>query len=74
MTFNEDTRVKIPAIPTLTRLGYYLNNNEINQIFEILLKYDLTPSQKTKLYKIFNELCDYGFYHKVEKYIEQIKD
>ena len=60
--------------PISSKCPYYLNNNEINQIFEILLKYDLTPLQKDKLDEIFNELSNYGFYHKVEKYIEQIKN
>ena len=60
--------------PISSKCPYYLNNNEVNQIFEALLRYDLTSAQKDALYGIFNELSNYGFYHKVEKFIEKIKD
>ena len=60
--------------PISSKCPYYLHNNEINQIFETLLRYNLTSVQKDTLYNIFNELSNYGFYRNIEKYIEQIKE
>ena len=46
---------------------YYLQEKEINNIFDKLV---VNPSkeQKIKLDKIFNALCNYGYYHNIKKY------
>ncbi len=67
MTFNEDTRVKIPAILTLTRLGYdYISlkgrddiDQETNIFKDIFFKNirKLNPSvEETNIQKFFQKI------------------
>ena len=60
--------------PESFKCPYNSDSYEINQIFKALLEGNLDKAQKDRLYNIFNTLSNYGFYHRVEKFIEQVRN
>lgn len=53
--------------PQSSKCPYYLQEKEINSIFDELVKKP-SKKQKAKLDKIFNALCNYGYYHNIKIY------
>ena len=68
-----NTKYKDKYSPISMECPYYLDSEPINRIFEILLQGTLTDTQKDQLYDIFNTLSEYGFYHRLERFMEELK-
>jgi len=59
--------------PVYSSCPYEYNSAEINRVFETLTEIDLSKEEKDKLYDLFNALSNYGFYHRIEEYVNKVK-
>ncbi len=59
--------------PVYSGCPYEYSSAEINKIFETLTERDLSKEEKDKLYDLFNALSNYGFYHRIEEYVNKVK-
>lgn len=59
--------------PVYSTCPYEYSSSEINQVLETLTKRDLAIEEKDKLYALLNDLSNYGFYHRIENYINRVK-
>ena len=59
--------------PVYSTCPYEYSSSEINQVFETLTERDLSKEEKDKLYDLFNALSNYGFYHRIEEYVNKVK-